>query len=77
MQASSEDRFSITYCPGHVSQAEIEGVSYQYADLETMIQKYDPGKMKDGFNRMSDGEEVYYISNPALGLWAYKGRFNL
>ena len=22
-----------------------------------------------------DGEDVYYISNPALGLWAYPDRF--
>ena len=22
-----------------------------------------------------DGERIYYISNPAIGLWAYRGRF--
>jgi hypothetical protein len=22
-----------------------------------------------------DGEEIFYISNPGLGLWAYEGRF--
>jgi hypothetical protein len=25
---------------------------------------------------MVDGEEIFFISNPALGLWAYKGRFS-
>jgi hypothetical protein len=40
-----------------------------------MLQKYNPEKLKDGVNIMPDGEEVFYISNPALGLWAYKGRF--
>ena len=25
---------------------------------------------------MPDGEEVFYISNPALGLWAYREKFN-
>ena len=39
-----------------------------------MIKKYNPEKLKDGFN-MADGEEIFYISNPALGLWAYKERF--
>ncbi|MCB0669356.1 MAG: DUF2088 domain-containing protein [Saprospiraceae bacterium] len=75
IQASSEGRFTITYCPGAVSQAEIEGVNYQYADLQETMQKYDPETMKEGYNIMPDGEEVYFISNPATGLWAYKGRF--
>jgi len=41
-----------------------------------MIQKYDPSKLVDGFNVMPDGEEIYFVANPALGLWAYKGRFD-
>jgi hypothetical protein len=32
--------------------------------------------MKDGFNVMGDGEEIFYISNPALGLWSTKERLN-
>ena len=40
-----------------------------------MTRKYDPEKLKDGFNIMPDGEKIFYISNPALGLWAYKDRF--
>lgn len=75
IQASSEGRFTITYCPGAVSQAEIEGVNYQYADLQETMRRYDPETMKEGYNIMPDGEEVYFISNPATGLWAYKGRF--
>jgi hypothetical protein len=38
------------------------------------MEKYNPGKLKDGFN-VVNGEEIFYISNPALGLWAYKERF--
>jgi len=75
IQASSEGRFDIIYCPGEVSQLEIEGVNYKYADLKEMLNKYNPQKLKEGFNTMSDGEEIYFISNPATGLWAYKGRF--
>jgi hypothetical protein len=39
-----------------------------------MIQRYDPEKLMDGYNTV-DGEEVFFISNPAVGLWAYRGRF--
>ena len=75
IHGSSEDRFKITYCPGHLSKAEIESVNYNYAELDSMMEKYNPAVLKDGFNTMPDGEEIFYISNPALGLWAFKDRF--
>lgn len=75
IHGSSEGRFKITYCPGYLSKEEIESVNFNYADLNEMLQKYNPDKLKDGFNTLPDGEVIYYISNPALGLWAYKGRF--
>jgi nickel-dependent lactate racemase len=75
IHGSSENRFSITYCPGHLTQKEIESVNYRYANLDEMMLKYNPDKLKDGFNTMPDGEEIFYISNPALGLWAFKERF--
>jgi nickel-dependent lactate racemase len=74
IHGSSENRFKITYCPGNLSKEEIESINYQYADLQTMLKKYDPEKLKDGVN-VVDGEEIFYVSNPALGLWAYKDRF--
>lgn len=75
IHGSSEGRFSITYCPGHLTRAEIEGVGFQYGDLAATSARYDPAKLKDGFNTLPDGERIFYISNPALGLWAYRGRF--
>lgn len=75
IHGSSENRFSITYCPGSLTKEEIESVNYRYADLKQMVKKYDPDTLKDGFNTLPDGEEIFYISNPALGLWAYKERF--
>ncbi len=79
IHGSSEGRFSITYCPGkgekNLTRAEIESVGFQYADIDEVTAIYDPGKLKDGFNIMPDGEEIFYISNPAIGLWAYKDRF--
>ncbi len=76
IHGSSEGRFSITYCPGHISRQEIESVNFKYAELSTMLEKYNPAKLKDGVNIMPDGEEVFYISNPAIGLWAYRERFH-
>ena len=69
IHGSSEGRFSITYCPGNLSRQEIQGVGYQYERIETMMRKYNHELLKEGWNRMADGEEVYFISNPALGLW--------
>jgi len=75
IHGSSEGRFSITYCPGYLTREEIEGVNFKYADLRETVKRYDPGKLVDGFNTLSDGERVFYISNPALGLWAHRERF--
>jgi nickel-dependent lactate racemase len=74
IHGSSEGRFSITYCPGHLTIKEIESVNYKYHDLNDMLKKFNPEKLKEGFNKMEDGEEVYFISNPALGLWTSKQR---
>lgn len=75
VHGSSEERFSITYCPGHLTKEETESVNFKYADLKEMTERYNPDTLKDGFNTMPDGEEIFYISNPAVGLWAYKERF--
>ncbi len=75
IHGSSEERFTITYCPGYLTREEIESVGFAYGDLNEMMAHYHPEKLSDGFNILPDGEEVFYISNPALGLWSYKERF--
>jgi len=79
IHGSSEGRFSITYCPGkgadNLTREEIESVGFQWGDIDMALQKYKPHHLKEGFNLLPDGEEIYYISSPALGLWAYKDRF--
>jgi len=73
---SSEGRFSITYCPGpDMSLEEIRSVGFEAAPYDEMVARYNPAELKDGFNTLPDGEEIFYISNPALGLWAYKEKF--
>ncbi|MFA7710079.1 MAG: lactate racemase domain-containing protein [Candidatus Neomarinimicrobiota bacterium] len=76
IHGSSENRFTITYCPGHISRKEIESVNFNYGELAAMLKRYDLKKLTDGFNVLPDGEEIYYITNPALGLWSTKERFN-
>ena len=76
IHGSSEGRFKITYCPGpDMTREEIESVGFAWGDLEETLRRYPIDKMTDGWNWMPDGEEVYYISNPALGLWAHPSRF--
>ena len=79
IHGSSEGRFSITYCPGKgegkITRAEIESVGFNWADYDEMTARYSPDTLKNGFNTMPDGEEIFYISNPALGLWAHPDRF--
>jgi nickel-dependent lactate racemase len=74
IHGSSEGRFSITYCPGHLTREEIESVNFKYHDLTEMMKKYDPKKLKDGYNYSDNEEEIFYISNPAVGLWSSKER---
>ena len=70
---TSEGRFKITWCPGELTAEQVRGVGYEYADFDEMDAKYPADKMKDGWNDV-DGERVYYVSNPALGLWAHESR---
>jgi nickel-dependent lactate racemase len=74
MHGSSDDRFSITYCPGGIDREEVERANFRYAPLNDMLRRYDPAKLRDGMQTLPGGEEVFYISNPALGLWAHRDR---
>lgn len=76
IHGSSEGRFTIRYCPGPgVSREEIESVNFSYGDLTEMTNRYNPDQLTDGYNTLPDGEEIFYISNPALGLWAWREKF--
>ncbi|MDO9628759.1 MAG: hypothetical protein Q7I99_02560, partial [Acholeplasmataceae bacterium] len=75
IHGSSDGRFSVTYAVKNITQKEIEGVYFNAADYDEMVKRYDPEKLKAGWNIMDDGEEIFYIPNPALGLWIDKNRF--
>lgn len=74
IHGSSDGRFSITYAVREISQAEIESVGFRSASYDELAKKYDPEKLHYGYNTV-DGEEIYYIPNPALGLWINREKF--
>jgi hypothetical protein len=74
IHASSEGRFTIRWCPGELTRKEIEGVGFEYGDLKAMTARYDPEKLRHGFNEVG-GERIFFVANPGLGLWAYRKRF--
>jgi len=75
IHGSSEGRFTITYCPGRLSREEIIAAGFQYGDLKRALATYHPAQMKLGYNTV-DGEEVFFVPNPGLGLWAHRDRFH-
>ena len=74
IHGSSEERFTITYCPAGLTKAQVEHAGFRYADIAEMSRRYDPNKLKDGWNTV-EGEKIFYISNPATGLWSSRDRF--
>ncbi len=72
IHGSSDGRFSTTYCTKKLSRQEIERVNFKYMPYSRAAKLYNPCVLKEGFNTLSNAEEIFYISNPALGLWALR-----
>ncbi|MBR2481893.1 MAG: DUF2088 domain-containing protein [Oscillospiraceae bacterium] len=75
IHGSSDGRFSITYCTEKATKEDIEGVCFGYEPYSEAIKRYNPATLTDGWHTLPDDEEFFYISNPALGLWAHKAKF--
>jgi len=75
IHGSSDGRFRVTYAVSAISKSEIESVRFNAADYAELFRTYDPEKLQYGFNTLENGEEIYYIPNPALGLWISRDRF--
>src|ERR1700675_1653266 len=73
IHGSSEGRFTIKWCPGQLSKEEVESVGFEFGDLKRLLTRYSPQELRHGYNRV-DGEEVFFIPNPGLGLWACRGK---
>jgi len=75
IHGSSEGRFTVTYCPGGLTQAEVERANYRYLSPAKAFELYPPARLRDGYNALPAGQRIYYVSNPAMGLWAHRARF--
>jgi nickel-dependent lactate racemase len=75
IHSSSDNRFKITYAVKNITKEEIESVNFCSADYDEMVKIYNPNRLKYGWNILENGKEVFYIPNPALGLWIDKLKF--
>ncbi len=75
IHGSSDGRFTVTYAVQKSMCEQIDGVHFQSADVDEMMKRYDPAKLSYGYNTLPDGEEIFLVPNPALGLWIDKERF--
>ncbi len=76
IHGTTNNRFNVTYCPSDgLTKEEIESVNYQYCHYDDMIKRYPLACLQNGWNTLDNGEEVFYVSNPALGLWATEENF--
>lgn len=72
IHGSSEGRFRIRYAAGGLEAATVEKAGYEWADVAASLRRYDPAMLNEGLNVMPDGERIYFVSNPALGLWSLR-----
>lgn len=74
IHGSSDGRFEIVYAVKEISKEEIEAVGFTAADYDELAEKYNPNGLQYGYNSVG-GEEIYFIPNPALGLWINREKF--
>lgn len=75
IHGSSDGRFSVVYAVKKIEKEEIRKAGFLAADYDEMSRKYQPEKLQYGYNQVH-GEEIYYIPNPALGLWINREAFD-
>lgn len=76
IHGSSDGRFRINYAVKKMPVEDMASVGYDGSDYDLAAARYDPGKLHRGFNILPDGEEIYFIPDPALGLWVNRERFH-
>lgn len=73
IHGSSDGRFKVTYCTKLLTEEEVRGVSFGYMPYDEAAEIYNPAELTDGYHTIGN-EEIFYISNPALGLWTAENR---
>ena len=69
IHGSTDGRFNVVYATEKLSKEDVESVGFGYMPLSEALNKYKPKGLLTGYNKMGDGEEIFFIENPALGLW--------
>jgi nickel-dependent lactate racemase len=77
IHGSSEGRFTIRYATSALDEATVRAAGYEHADAEVALRRYDPARLADGPNELPDGERIFFVSNPALGLWSLREKLAL
>ena len=75
IHGSADGRFRITYAVNSIPRREVEGVGFSSADFGEAAARYDPARLSYGWNTLPDGERIFFIPNPALGLWINREKF--
>jgi nickel-dependent lactate racemase len=75
IHGSADGRFTVTYAVRSEMRGPIESVHFRSADYAETVGRYDPGALSYGYNTLPDGEEIFFVPNPALGLWIDRERF--
>ena len=76
MNGTTDGRFRVTYAPGHLGREDIEGINFQYADINETIARFEPEGRREGWNETADGERFFFIPTPSAGLWATRAKLD-
>lgn len=79
IHGSSEGRFSVTWCPGKLGREEVERAGYRSEDPAAAARRHGLdldtiASTPTGYRTTPDGDEVFFVQNPALGLWTTADR---
>lgn len=72
IHGSTEGRFTVYFVTDRLSKEELENVNFKHMSVEKALGKYPIDEFKYGYNQLPDGEEIFFIDNPATGLWSIK-----
>jgi hypothetical protein len=70
IHGSTEGRFRVVYCTEKLSRQDVEGVGFDWMPYAEALRVFRPETLKEGPNAVSGLGEIFYVSNPALGLWS-------
>jgi hypothetical protein len=72
VHGSTDGRFTVVYATDKLSKEDVEKAGFEYMPLSEALSIYKPDRLSSGYNKMEDGTGIFFIENPALGLWTVK-----